>query len=1155
MPLTPEQQQAVFESDKSIYLVAGAGAGKTKVLVERIMHLISQGVSLNAILAMTFTNKAAMEMKERCASHFNHLAQTAEDPEASSNYQKLALETYAASFTTIDSFCSHCLRDFAPLCQIDPEFSVLSETENSLLVEEQIQKFISEIKEEEHESAHHYLTLLKSYSLPQIQRFLSLLIRKGPQAAHALLEFDETQALEELPYVFETLRKEKWKELFSHELTDVIHDARVESYDKWLFELRNCPSLPLAQFQIKLEELIEASPKKPSVKGKAAEEKERLKLAGKSVTELKKNLKYFYHPAFCMATNHHSLKNLSHLIELSKKCHEQILAAKHGQNAYSFADISFLAHQLITQNEHVSKSLQERYHYILVDEFQDTNLEQLEIISAIRKADNLFLVGDPKQSIYAFRGADVSIFNQMTQSLDSPLQITINLLHNFRTQKAVLDIFNRQFSHLFCKEIKKPYQVKYQNLIAGKGENKQDSSFPRAKLQLIEGVENTEQEKQALAKATANEIQSLMKASAFLHDKAGELRPTEYKDICILLSKMTHIQYFEEALQKEKIPYFNYSSRSFYKSDEVSDMFTLLYAFTYPHHDLPFASFLKLPSVGCTDALLRDIIRHENYNQRASLFTNLLKLKNLLPAPSSHFLDHMTRQFLEIKKEMAGLSPLDMLHHLDQSYLIREGLLLKTNAEQRIANLDKLFLIAYDFMQNSSYELTDLVDYLRHLILEKNTKDAEATVVQSEANHISILTVHASKGLEFPVVMMPTIHSPLKHQFDDLLMDQEKNPTYIGFRSSTSKGEKLKDLFYLYLEEEEKKKNKEEHKRLLYVAMTRAEDAIRLIGIKSKKRAKDSWQEWVEPELIPFTEIIPIDQLQIEEDQAKAPSFSIEKAVDRISFLTPFKEQPSLIQRHTVSALLDYETCPYLYYLKNILAEPSPKNMIKASSNKNFKTSLDAATLGIFIHKALEIHHPQRDPKVSFRMALAACGLSTLLNEKELNYLFGYFDKVIHHPEFEELHKESTGKKSYQEIPFLLQQGNVQLQGTIDRLMVSEKELLVIDYKTGARTGRGHRYQNQLAIYSLAMKKSLNQTTSFPLKGVLLYCADAQNKNSCTQIFQFSEEELEQTESWLEQVGQQIRKEEFDSLKEAPCDHCSYKTICKQKKGTLQDAL
>ena len=842
------QTRAVNESGNLI-VSAGAGAGKTTVLTSRVLRLVEEGMGVDALLILTFTRAAAAEMKSRIEARLTDRAQTETDPQKRAYLQRQLLLCPAANISTIDSFCASVVRRFYYLEGLAPGMGTVTETEAAVLLNTAAEEAMAERTQTAPEE---YRALLRAFGgnadikdmLLTLHRFITaqpdrdawlaeteLACRDNMLTKQAEARFfraaqkelrsaigDFSACLESLP----DYAKDKYKpyaSTFLPQLRGALLADTAEAYGASLSAVSFAARLPVIQ-------------KKTDTAGVCDRFKalrDGLKAAAAAQCTLFSDTEEDVQEAGAVS-------NITgNLLRLLKAVEAGYAALKLEKGKLDFADMEYYCVRLLGRPE-VAAEYRDRFRAIIVDEYQDSNRLQERILDAIRREDNLFLVGDVKQSIYAFRMAEPELFLEKTERYgrnEGGRRIDLNC--NFRSSEAVLDAVNGVFSRLMREETGDIVYSEKEFLRPGT-----EQPAGSAGLHIIDCGEAGQTEadgdtaaeepdaSEAEALFCAETIRSLIKKERF-SDRDGNERPYTYRDFAILLRSRSRAALFASILAEEGIPCFAEAAGGYFNSIETQLFLNMLRIIDNRRQDVPLVSVMRSLIGGFSDE-------------------ELVALRKLVPEKNTDFIDCLTRaaetdngcraalflQKLEAWRKMSLYMPMRALCSLllDETGLLRDMSALPGGAG-REANLCAMLSLAGEYDASGAFGLHGFLSYAD----KAREADKTAAAPSVAADAVRIMTVHGSKGLEFPVVF----YADLAHKFNredttkDLLLD---NGLGIGLRFTDEAGVKHTPRLYRLLKSRIHLKALEEELRVLYVGMTRAVRRLYMVGSMRNAREK-----------------------------------------------------------------------------------------------------------------------------------------------------------------------------------------------------------------------------------------------------------------------------------------------------------------------------
>ena len=604
--LLPEQAAAAYEIDKHVSVTAGPGSGKTTVLVERYLHILREhSLSIDQIVAITFTNRAANEMHERLRGELNEMLRIANEDERRrwTNYKR-TLD--GAVITTIHGFCARLLREFPIEARVDPQFLLLDEHRAAMMLESIVEEVLSEFISSGHVEISR-LTLGVGRS--RLAAALAQLYREArgqglgledlgvaTASVHATEE-DHALALEELERMM--------TEFLDVRRTTIAAKAnRAQVLSAWTEAQKLLKAIPshetLADF-CRLVEDFRAH--RPQARAPVADHVKALDTVvwGR---DLQGRV-----PQVCLDlfARQYALEMVNVLLRVDQRLNEE----KQKMAALDFDDLELRTLALLERPEVIART-SERYRFFLVDEFQDTNAVQRVLLERLalakgRRPANLFIVGDRKQSIYGFRGADVDVFREMTSTLlqaggeERPLQL------NFRSQPPLIGFFNYLFARLFQVPEDVP-SSEYKNLDQ-LGYVKHEKSDAKRELRdegpLVELLVATKPsfEEDPRAEQDSRVLDAQQLARRILALTSGP-QAVKYGDIALLFRAMTQVQIYESVFRRANIPYQTVLGRGFYEREEITDLIQLLRFLDNKTDEIALAAVLRSPLCGLSDNAL-----------------------------------------------------------------------------------------------------------------------------------------------------------------------------------------------------------------------------------------------------------------------------------------------------------------------------------------------------------------------------------------------------------------------------------------------------------------------------------------------------------------------------------------------------------------------
>ncbi len=881
---TEEQKKVISLRDRDILVSAAAGSGKTAVLVQRILSKLMDAacpVDIDRMLIMTFTRAAAGEMKERIGKALEQALY--EEPENEHLQRQMTL-LHTAQITTIDGFCAYVIRNYFHLIGLDPGYRTADEGELKLLKEDVFKTLLEDAYAKDEEA---FLGFVERYAPGKTDEGLKELVLELYDAAmsnpypqewlDACLSNYEVESVEEL-------RKTPWFSMLWEETKEDIREAKalaskakkicLEAGGPYLYEEALDSDLLLAEdLGQKVEEedyeavrTLLAAPGFARLSAKKAEDvdewkKNQVKALREEEKAILKELK-----EKCFSNSLDGLleetrccrEPLGELVRLTRDFMERFAEKKREKNLLDFTDMEHFALKILMTKEdgvcHMSQAareLSDKYDEVLVDEYQDSNNVQELLTNCVSgwasERKNTFMVGDVKQSIYRFRLARPELFMEKYRryTLTDSKEQRIDLRRNFRSRAEVLESVNFIFRQIMGMDLGgiayDDAAALYPGAVFPEGG---DPSFPVTEVLLMEkesqelelsSAAGSAQEIEALG--IAQRIQAMVGREKIVDKETGEYRPVEYGDIVVLLrTSQGWADVFSEVFSSQGIPSYTASRTGYFSATEVVTVLNYLRVCDNPLQDIPLAGVLRSPMVGCTSeelAMVRkdfregrlfDSVRAYAGDGQLSLFAGEDKEESLREK-LRHFLDE-----LELVRSMTSYTPVHrlILHVLEATQYGKYARALPDGA-QRGANLAMLVEKAMDYEKTSYRGLFNFVRYIEQL--QKYEVDfGEVSVAGAGAGAVQIMTIHKSKGLEFPVVFAAGMGK--QFNFRDMNAGLLVHPE-LGLGADAILPEKriiASTLGKQMIRRQLKKESLGEELRVLYVALTRAKEKLILTG-------------------------------------------------------------------------------------------------------------------------------------------------------------------------------------------------------------------------------------------------------------------------------------------------------------------------------------
>ncbi len=855
MGWTEEQLKAIDYSErKNVLLSAAAGSGKTTVLVERILRMITRcenPVSVSSLLVLTFTEAAATEMKQRIKIAIREAL--SKDPE-NKYLRQQSLLVSSASISTVDSFCKRKLSEYIHFTDLPADFSVISETEATVLLKKAIDDVLEKYySNSEKLSAFRELCTIvgngkNDENLKEILISLYKFSESMPYPVRWLSDSVQNYRI----YAEKGRLSEKQELLFQNEIKEIVSDGKkclVEMAelleeipkDHKYYGFYSAETEILGGLLEKLENGSfkdeDNSFKSYDFKRKVASQKtyptEELMLDSlrdeikKIFEEIKEFLKVFS-PLFmaCTEDTYKRVKTLKNIILCIRRKYKKLKREKGGLD---FSDLEHEFLNLIADKDHnptsVCQELRERYSEILLDEYQDTNNIQDEIFRLISGDNkNIFMVGDIKQSIYKFRNAVPKLFTDKYEAYKKNEEDgeVICLSKNFRSRDEIINTVNYVFSGLMTKSLGDVSYDENECLVKGAEypQPENESDFETEFYLIKDKDDDIKRDiKEAEAQFISKRITSLLSSSFKVFDKReGRMRPVQFRDIVVLLRNRSSALMIEAVLERNGIPVYTDTGKSYLNSREVSTILSFLSIIDNPYQDIPLIAVLRSPIFSFTNEHLAKI---RVYNKKAYFYDALVMAGNDGNKEAEYFLSEL--DYFRNMAEESGIYSLIL--NIYERYNFTALVSLMKFPEHRRANLRLLLMRALEFEKSKLTGLFGFMNYLES-IMEDEKDLSPAKVISESENVVRIMTMHKSKGLEFPVVFL----ADTNHKFNAMdstkpVLWHEQGGISLVF-SDIEKRIKYPSPFEMLLKSIKRRELKSEEMRLLYVALTRAKEKL-----------------------------------------------------------------------------------------------------------------------------------------------------------------------------------------------------------------------------------------------------------------------------------------------------------------------------------------
>ena len=892
---TTEQQQVIDLRNRNILVSAAAGSGKTAVLVERIVKIITDKkhpVDIDHLLIVTFTNAAAAEMRERIG---NAIEKALDEQPGDEHLLRQLTLIHNAQITTIDSFCLYVVRNHFHEIDLEPNFRIGDEGELKLLREDVLGKVLEQNYEEPSEAFSDFVEgyasgrtdaalnemILQLYefsrSYPWPEKWLDSFV--GAYRIETREELDRAEWLapltENICFVLkdcEQLLKQALAITQQDDGPDMYEKAVQSDLEKYegLSRLTSFCELSEALSDIKYDRLassrgFEGDPDKLELVKSLREQ-------AKDVVKKLCKQYFFCSPEMMIEQLERTEPMLEEVVRLTKQFADEFAAAKRRKNLVDFHDVEHFALQILVDEEtekakKTAEEFRDTFEEIMIDEYQDSNEVQETLLRSIsreeRGENNIFMVGDVKQSIYRFRLARPELFMKKydSYSLEESTTQRIDLHKNFRSREEVLTCTNDIFYKIMARSLGNVEYDAEAALYPGASYPVSADFIPEILLadsndELLEDTELTDK-KTLEAKIVAEEIKHLMKTQPVTDKAAGTLRAAHYSDIVILLRSLSGwADSLVEVLNENGIPAHTVSSTGYFSTVEVQTVLSMLRLLDNPRQDIPMAAVLRSPMAGLNDEELA-VLRLEDgsvpfHEAVLELAEGLYEEGGQIEISNSEEdqkqgrnADEKTENHIEITahrkllkfykkyKQLRQLVPDTPIHELIEIILRETGyghyVAAMPAGNRRTANLNMLLEKAAAYEKTSYKGLFHFVRYIDEL--QKYDVDfGEADMVGENEDVVRIMSIHKSKGLEFPIVILSGMGKNFNKQ--DTRSKMVLHPE-LGIGLDYMDGKlriKSPTIAKKAIAKQIDLENLGEELRVLYVALTRAKEKLILTG-------------------------------------------------------------------------------------------------------------------------------------------------------------------------------------------------------------------------------------------------------------------------------------------------------------------------------------
>ncbi len=1103
--LTPFQKEAL-RFDKHIALTANAGSGKTFVLAKRFVEIaLEKNLQLNKLVAITFTEKAAGELYSKIAKEINERLNSETDASRIKILRRLRRQLVSANISTIHSFCTDLIKEFATEIGVDTNFRPVDARVSNEFLDVTIEDFInSSLRQSDNNEISELVRLFGSVRI--LIRELKKLLSKRKTVIKIADDFKDKSSLEIAGNLRLTFEK-KFQEYFGNIIQEFFEEVKAlnsavlsaypqNKYGQTVAEILTAfgNQSTFVEKILIVRKIIKAISTKDGKKIRTRDYSSKVKkmLAGELLESLEQKRDVLNSIGFSDNPDETELSLVKYqrlLLSLFEKILSEYEKKKKSLGYLDFEDLLIGASKIL-ENQSARKTLAERFEFIMVDEYQDTNEIQYEIIMPLLeklKNGNLFVVGDDKQSIYMFREAELEIFEKTKEEIKIATggEGIVELPHSFRLAPNIALFANKIFERIFANPSTEFNEVTHSNLICARGEEE------GGKVEIL-AAEETEE-----AQLIAGKILQLKSLGL------------NYKEIAILCRKREWFKELSDVFSQRGIPFTILGSKGFYQNQIVLDIFNFLSFLLDNRNDAALVTILRSPFFYFKDNLLLKI----NF-EKGETFFEKLKAFAFQDKDAAGVV-----KFLEAFTKLANELP---LNELLRKIVTESGYLAiissRENSDLQLANLEKLITLSNNFQNEPFHTFYDFVEFLRSSI-EGYEDESEAELI-SEENKVQLMTIHQAKGLEFKVVFI--YHANTRPNLPyvkakSVSIDKDygiitKVPT-AGNYFEDYKVAPIVGLYNYYL----KRKELAENKRLFYVATTRARDYLFLsISKMSKPEINSFWALTVNglgiKDVAERIELSGnLDFMKFDRDKhsifTRQISFGIpivKETMTGVSAESNGKEFQAKLKNYSyelsdipkneifsATRIATYEQCPFKYKLIYELGYAKLEKLLR--EGKIFFDAEDEAeetkdipqnVKGSIIHRILEKDIQENELSEFVKKSLEAEDFPIPENTETVEEIVQVVRGFKNSNEFKSLRNYDDYKNEFQ---IYLRQNDYFLFGILDKLIFTKEKFIIVDYKTdsldkGEGKEKFEHYKQQLFFYAFLVNKYFSSPKPIELR-------------------------------------------------------------------------
>ena len=1020
---TLDQQKAIDLEGSNILVSAGAGSGKTAVLTERVLRKLNEGTHINELLILTFTNKAALEMKERIRKKLKENKMFDELDLLDSSY-----------ITTFDAYSLALVKKYADVIHLSRNINI---AESSIL-ELAKKEILDEIFLDYYDKCpKNFLNLITKFCLKDDRTIKKRIIELNNTLDLKLDKETFINTYIEKYYNDEVIDKyiEDYLKLLQEKKENIINlyeDVRSLTSNKYLQQLEEVflPFLNANTYEELRSTIFTSLPRvRTGVDSDSKEIRDNLTTLLKEFKDL-----VIYENIKDIKESIIKTKDyISIILDLVKELDKRFTLFKENNNYFTFMDIEKLAISLVRDNLEIKEEVKNSFKEILIDEYQDTNDIQEAFINYIAN-NNVYMVGDIKQSIYRFRNANPSIFKEKYDNYKKGVGgRVIDLAKNFRSRREVLDDINLFFSHIMDDylgeaDYNNGHALAFGNMTYETSAKTTNNNYLDIYTYDAKDKEYSKLEKEAFI--IANDIKEKINNKYLVYDKdIDTLREIEYRDFVILLDRATDFVTYKQIFEYLSLPITLYEDE---KTSGSIDLYLLKNIFIIAKSIITntFDTKFRLAFTSISRSFLFEISDDDIYKY----------LENDTYKKSSVY-----KIFKEILDNYEVLTPVTYLEEVLEKLEYTDKLMLIGNVDINSSRMEYFYNLITN-LENSNFTILEVSDYLEKINDFK--LEIKLAISKEDSNSIKIMTIHKSKGLEYPICYFAGFYKDFNKDeyksnvlFDDnygIIIDEVDSNNKLITKTLSLEKLKQKDI--------------SEKIRLLYVALTRAREKMIIVmpNIENDKDLGNIVNDYDRLNYTNFAKmVISVSSL-----------FSNKiKEIENIENISKKYLDVKRIESKINSNIKELEVIPSIY-LKDIKVK---ETYHKENNNEVEEIDLKLLEIGRIVHALFE--------RIDFTNNKLPYIDSDYYKEKLTNFMNSTFMKKY------------QDYKKYQEYEFIYNNSNKNYHGKIDLLLVGEKEAVIVDYKL--KNTKDDAYIKQLNGYKEMISKKLNLETSCYLYSII----------------------------------------------------------------------